>query len=124
MIIFSVFAVFRGYRDESEELSVYVLGGGEASAIVTFGSKFKRLVQYCEGAVKSLFEFDEKEFVLYPIFRSKTGIFEVSLIYEGCGFKSSSESSLVMNEEKDVLGQSTAAEGEDGSRGEIGDAVL
>ena len=70
-----------------------------------------------------MFEFDEKEFVLYPIFGSKTGILEVSLIYEGCGFKSSSESSLVMNEEKDVLGQSTAAEGEDGAR-EIGDVVL
>ena len=105
MIILSVFAVFRGYRDKSEELPVYVPGGREASSIVTFGSKYKKLVQGCESAAKSLFEFDEKEFVLYLIFGSKTGILEVSLIYEGCGFKSSSESSLVMMRRRTSLGR-------------------
>ena len=57
--------------------------------------------------------------MLYPIFGSKIGISEVSLIYEGCRFKSSSESLLIMNVEKDILKQGTAAEGEDGSRGEV-----
>jgi len=121
MIILSVFAVFAvksalegGCRDEAEELAVYYLRGREASTIVTYGSEYRKLIEYCENAGESIFELGEREVMLYLIFRSKSGVSEsqmkqvlsvVTLIYEVCGFESPSKSSLVINVKKGIIKQ-------------------
>ena len=89
-------------------LSVFVLRaelrGREASTIATYNTEYKRLVKFYRRFGKMVCVFDERDVVLYIIWRSKQGVSEtqlkhvlavISLLCEVCGFESPSKSPVV-----------------------------
>ena len=91
-------------RSKAREHAAFYLRGREASTISTYNSEYKRLVEFYRESDKMVVVFEERDMVLYIVWRSKQGVSEtqlkqamavINLICEVCGFEPPSKSPLV-----------------------------
>ena len=78
--------------------------GREASTISTYNSEYRRLVEFYRRFRRLVCVFEERDMILYVIWRFKQGVTGtqlmqvmavINLIFEVCGFESPSKSPLV-----------------------------
>ena len=91
-------------RSEAKEHAAFYLRGREASTISAYNSEYKRLVEFYKESGKMGVIFEERDVVLFIVWRSKRGVSEtqlkqamavINLICKVCGFESPSKSPLV-----------------------------
>ena len=91
-------------RRETREHAAFYLRGREALTLVTYNSEYRKLVQFYRKMGILVCVFEERDVVLYIIWRSKQGVSEtqlkqvlavITLLCEVCGFESPSKSPVV-----------------------------